>query len=143
MRILSLLLCILLSSCSGAFDEVDCYDTLVHIAVSGDGELFASVVRRDCWGTTAPSHSVYLRKSGAASDQAEKRGEKVYVLRGESAVKVAWRGARLMIWAPAIGKDVVFRRDEWEGVSIVYQWNGRDAAPRRDGPSPDGSHATG
>jgi len=137
-----LLPCLLLASCPSALNELDCIETLVHIAISADDQLIANVVRQGCWAMTTSSHVVYLKRVHPVAEKSGTWGDKVYALRGTVAFDLAWRGAGLQIQAPALGSNVIFRRDQWDGIPILYQWD-EEAARVFDTRFPFGIQATG
>lgn len=133
-RTLLLLLCILLPACPSDPDEVGCAEVLVLIAHSETVGLFANVVHHRCWALASSSHAVYLNGLHPTSRKDEAWGEKVYALRGSTSLMVRWSRGQLVIKAPAAGSKVLFRRDAWDGISIVYQWDGEDATTDRESP---------
>src|SRR4030095_1877953 len=130
MRVLLVALCSTLTAyssmtaCSPIFEKSNCSDKLVRATTSADGQLVASLIRRDCGATTAYSNIVYLKKSGDAKGKdggGGAWGEKIYVLRGEMQIAFEWHGTELKIKAPTSGQDVFLKRDDWESVKIVYE----------------------
>lgn len=122
MRALLLALCFALIACSPSiFEESDCSNQMVSSAASVDGQFVASLIRRDCGATTAYSNLVFLKRSGDTKGKDGTWGEKVYVSQGDVPIALEWSRAELRIKAPTMGKDVFLKRDDWAGVSIVYE----------------------
>lgn len=122
MKFTVLAICIGLIACSPAiFEEEDCSNDVVSSAISTDGQLVASLVRRDCGSTAVHSNLVFLRKAYGAVGKKVSFGEAVYVSQGEMSIEILWIGADLSIKAPTVGGDVFLKRDEWHGIGITYK----------------------
>lgn len=112
-----LVICGLVGACSPVFSEADCSDTALQAVNSADGQIVATLVRRDCGATTAFANTGYLSE---AKGKDESWGEKIYVLQGDKKITLAWSDSTLTIGGgPAGGSDVFLRRTEWASVQIT------------------------
>ncbi|MHA6832589.1 hypothetical protein [Ralstonia pseudosolanacearum] len=122
MRTILLALCFVLVACSqSTFEESDCSNQLVSSATSANGQLVASLVRRDCGATAAYSNLVFLKKSSDAIGKVGTWGETVYVSEGDTSIAIEWHGAELWVKPLTTVGRVFLKRENWDGVRIVYK----------------------
>jgi hypothetical protein len=124
-RLLWLVICVAITACSQnakvqIFNSTDCADELVRTGKSSDQKFVATLIRRDCGATTAPSNIVFLKNSTDISGKDGSWGEAVYVSRGDASILLTWSGAALRIEAPSSGSDVFLSKNQWGVVPIVY-----------------------
>lgn len=99
--------------------STDCSNKVLSEAVSSDGKLTATAFERNC-GATAPFvRIVSVRAAGAEFDgDAEKRY--VFVIQGQSDIRVAWTGPEQLSVKYGGGGRVMRQAVVWYGVAVSY-----------------------
>lgn len=110
---------LLMGGCMPIFS--DCADTVAATAQSPDGEFVASVVMRDCGATTTEATSVFIKSTKPAPQNADGRGEPVFVFQGDHAVGIEWQDGALTISAYVARDDVFLKKPAWNKLNILYR----------------------